>query len=62
MCSSTLYAVSVVNTTLSSLRIHIKVLQVIVEVDGTSAEIASEQGGMSGKDGSHINFPLLAER
>lgn len=54
-------AVTVVDTTLAGFRVYIEVLQVIVEIDGASAEVASQERGMGCEDGSHINLTLPAE-
>lgn len=59
---SSLDAISVVYTTLSSFRIHIEELQVVVEVDRTCAKISSEKCGVGGKNGRDINATLLAQR
>lgn len=53
--------VSVVNSALSSLGIHIKVLEVVVEIDGARAKISAEESCMSGEDGGDINSALLAQ-
>lgn len=60
-CSS-LNAVAVVDTTLSSFSIDIEVLQVVVKIDGSSAKISAEKGSVGGKYGGDINATLLAER
>lgn len=58
---SALNAVSVVDTTLSSFGIHVKVLQVVVEIYGSSAKISAEESSVGGKYGGNINATLLAE-
>lgn len=60
--SGALDAVSVVNASLSGFSIHIKVLEVIVEVDRASTEVATEKGGMRGENGGHVDAAPLAER
>ena len=59
---TTFYAVSVVDSTLACLRIYVEMLQVVVEIHGTCAEVAAEEGGVCGEDGRAINAPLFAER
>lgn len=61
MGSCSLNAVSVVDTTLSSLRVHVKVLQVVVEVDGSSAQVSAQQRCVCREDGRNVDAPLLAE-
>jgi len=62
MCSCTFNAVTVVDTTFSSFRIHIKVLEIIVEIDRTSAKISSKESGMGSKDCGNIDSAFLAKR
>jgi hypothetical protein len=62
VCRSSLNAVSVVDTTLSSFRIYVKELQVVVEIDGSGAKISSKECSVGGENGSNINAALLAER
>lgn len=59
MSGCPLDAVSMINPPFASLRIHIKILQIIVEIDISSAKIPSQQGGMGGEDGGDINFALF---
>ena len=54
-------AISVIDAPFASLSINIKVLQVVVEVDGAGAEISTEKGGMSGEDGRDVHPPFLGE-
>lgn len=61
MCGASFYAVSVVDTTLSSFGIHIKVLQVVIEIDGTGAEVSAEQSRVGGENGGDIDLSLSAE-
>lgn len=57
-----LNAVAMVDTTLPSLVVNAKVLEVVVKIDATSTKIASEECGMGGKDSCHVDVPLSAER
>lgn len=54
--------VSMVDTPLTGLVIYVKVLQVVVEIDGTGAEVSSEKSGVSGEDGGDVDVSLPAER
>lgn len=56
-----LYAVPVVDTTLACLRIHIEPLEVVVEVDRSGAEVASEECGVSGEDGGNVDLALTGQ-
>jgi len=58
---SAFYAVPVVDASLSSLRINIEILEVVVKVDVSSTEITTEKGSVGGEDGSNIDAALLAE-
>lgn len=62
MCSTTFYAVSVVNASLSSLGITIEPLQVVVKINGASTEVAAEKGSVGGEDGGDVDSSLLAKR
>ena len=55
-------AVSVVDAALSGFSVYVEVLQVVVEIDGASAQIAAEEGSVCGEDGRHVDAPLLAQR
>jgi len=55
-------AVSMVNATLSSFSIHVKPLEVVVEVDRSGAEISSEEGGVGGENCGYIDSALFAKR
>jgi hypothetical protein len=54
-------AVPVVDTTLARLVIDVKEGEVVVEVDGTGAEVTTEEGGVGGEDGRNVNVTLPAE-
>ena len=55
-----LYAIAVIDATLASLGIDIEVLQIVIKINGASAQIAAEQGGVGGEDGGDVDLPLLA--
>jgi hypothetical protein len=58
---TTFDAVSVVDATLSGFGVHVEILQVVVEIDGAGAEVATEKSSVSGEDGGHIDLALLAQ-
>lgn len=60
--SGSLDAVAVVDASLAGLVVDVKVGQIVVEVDGSRAEVATEKGGMGSEDGRYIDLPLAAER
>ena len=55
-------AVSMVDSTPSCLGIHVEVLQVVVKVHRSRAEISSEQRCVCGEDGGDIDPPLFRQR
>jgi hypothetical protein len=62
MCGRTLNAVSVVNSTLSSFRIHIEPLQIVVEINRTSAKVTSQESSVRSEDRGNVDPSLAAER
>ena len=50
-----------VNTTLASFVVHIKVLQVVVKVDASRTKVSSEQGGVGGEDGGDVDVSFPAQ-
>ena len=62
MGSTALYAVSVVDASLSSFGIAVEILQVVVEIHRASAEITAKKGSVGGEDGGDVDAALLAER
>jgi hypothetical protein len=54
--------VSVVDTAFPCLVVDVKVLEVVIKVDGTSAEVAAEEGGMGCKYGGDVDMSLPTER
>lgn len=50
-----------VDTPLASFMIHVKVLQIVVEINAARAQVPTEQGGVGGKDGRHVNVPLATQ-
>ena len=57
-----LYAVAVVDASLPSLSIAIEVLEIIIEVDRTGAEVPPKKRGVSRKDCCYIYPSLLRQR
>jgi hypothetical protein len=58
---STLDAVTMVDATLSSLVVDVKVAQVVVKVNGSGTEVAAKEGGVGGEDGGDVDMTLAAE-
>lgn len=58
--SGSLDTVAVVDATLAGLVVDVKVLQVVVEVNGAGAQVSTEQGGVSGEDGRDVDVTLAA--
>lgn len=61
VCSSSFYAVTMVNTALSSFCVHVKVLEIVVEVDRAGTEVTTEESGVGGEDGRDIHLSLLGQ-
>ena len=55
-------AVSVVYASLPSFGVNIKVLQIIIKVDRSSAEIASKECSVCSEDGGDVYSPFLRQR
>ena len=51
-----------VNTTLAGFMVDVKVLQVVVKVDASRAEVSTEQSRVCGEDSGDVNLPLPAKR
>ena len=62
MCGGTLDAVAMVNTAFSCLVIYVKVLEVVVEVDASGAEVSAEEGCVSSKDCCDVDVTFATER
>lgn len=62
MCSCAFYAIAVVDATLSSFSVYIEVLQIVVEIDGASTKVATQEGGVGSEDGCNVYPALLAQR
>lgn len=62
MGGSALNAVAVVDTALTSLGVDIKVLKVVVKVNGAGAKVSTEKSSVSGEDGGDVDAALLGQR
>jgi len=62
VCSAAFYAVPVVDASLSGFGVDVEPLEVVVEIDGAGAEIATEQCSMGGEDCGDVDSSLLAKR
>ena len=61
MGGSSLDAVSVIDTALSSLSINIEPLKVVIEVHRACAQVATEKSGMCREDSRNVNLPPLGQ-
>lgn len=55
-------AVSVVDTAFASFMVNVKVLKVVVKVDGASTEISAQEGSMGSEDCCYIDMAFATER
>lgn len=62
MRSGALDAIAVVDTAFSGFMINVEVLEVVVEVDGAGAEVASEESCVGCEDCCDIDMTFAAER
>ena len=51
-----------IDTSLSGFVVNVKVLQVVVEINATSAEVSTEKGSVGGENGGNIDVPLSTQR
>jgi len=56
------YTVPMIDTTLSGFMINIEILQVIVEIDGTSTEVSTEERCVCCEDRRHVYLSFTAKR
>ena len=61
MCCRTFYAVSVIDSSLSSFMVDIKILQIVIEINGTGTEIAAEKGCMCREYSGDVDMSLTAK-
>ena len=54
-------AVPVVDAALASLMINVEVLEVVVEVDASGAQVTTEQGGVGCEDGGHVDVTFAEQ-
>lgn len=52
----------VIDSSFPCLVVHIEVLQVVVEIDGSSTKVSPEEGSVGGEDGRDVDVSLPAER
>lgn len=62
MGHNTFYEAAMVYATLSSFVIDVKELEVVVEIDASSAKVAAEASCMGSENGVNIDMTLSAER
>lgn len=58
MCSSSFDTVSVVDASFTSFVVDIKVLEVVIEVHASCAEISPQQGSVGRKDSCDVDMSL----
>jgi hypothetical protein len=56
-----LYAVSMIDPSLSCFCVHIEELQIVVEVDRAGAEVSSKEGGVGSEDGGDVHLSFLGQ-
>lgn len=61
VCGGTLDAIPVIDATLASFMVDIKVAEVIVKIDATGTEVTTEEGGMGGEDGCDVNVAFATK-
>ena len=61
MSSSTFDTIPVVDTTLTSFSVDVKVLQIVVEIHGTSTQIAAKESSMGRKNSRNVNVSLATK-
>lgn len=61
MCGRALDAVSVIDPTFSCFVVDIKVLEVVVEIDGASAKVSTQKGRVRCEDGCYVDVAFAAE-
>ena len=52
-----LQAVSVVDLPLARLYVHVEVLEVVIEVHGSSTQVSAQESGVSREYGGHLHLP-----
>jgi hypothetical protein len=61
VCGCSLDAVAMVYSSFAGFVINIEILQIVVKVDGTGAEVSSEERGMGCEDGCDVDAAFSAE-
>ena len=56
-----LNTIAMINATFPGFMIDVKVLKIVVKVDGTGAEVATEKSGVCGEDGGHVDMTFSAK-
>ncbi len=62
MCSGAFDAIAMVDTAFAGLVVDIEILEIVVEVDGTCAEVSAEKSGVGREYGGDVDVSLPAER
>jgi hypothetical protein len=61
VCRGSLYTVPVVDSAFSGFVVDIEVLKVVVEIDGASAEVSTEQGSVRCEYGCYVDVAFATE-
>lgn len=61
MCCRTFYAVSVIDSSLSGFMVDIKILQIVVKINGTGTEIAAEERCVGCEHSGDVDMSLTAK-
>ena len=61
MGAGTFDAITMVDPSFAGLVIDVKVLKIVVKVDGAGAEVSPEESGVGGKDGGDVDATFSAE-
>jgi len=52
----------VVDATLTGFVVNVKVLEIVVEIDRASTQVATKEGGVGSEHGGDVNVPFSTER
>jgi len=62
VCRGAFDAISVIDTTLSGFVINVKVLKVVVKVNGSSTQVSAQKGRVCRENRGDIDVPVPTER
>ncbi len=61
MSGTPLDTITMIDSSFASFMVDIKVLKVVVEIDGSRTEVSTEEGSVSGENGGDVDVTLSAE-